>query len=76
MNGIPGKSLFHRVLNKTERIDFLYKSIPEDLRAKRAIRDSWYKWNSIWQKAWMNTDIDEEEKSKLRESCSVSTREI
>jgi len=76
MNGIPVKSIFQRVLTRTDRIDFLYKSIPEDLRSKRAIRDSWYKWNSLWQKAWMSSEIDEEEKLKLRESCSVSRREI
>ena len=52
-------------------IDFLYRTVPEDLRERRENRDSWHRWNTVWKKAWLGNDLDEEEKKKLREETSV-----
>jgi hypothetical protein len=71
MDRPPLKSIFHRVQIRADKIDFLYRTIPEDLRERRENRDSWHRWNSIWKKAWMETDLNEEEKKKLREETSV-----
>lgn len=74
MNSLPIKSTFQRVLSKTEKIDLLYRTVPEDIRERREIRDSWYRWHSVWKKAWLETDLPEEEKKTLRETSSVKNR--
>lgn len=74
MDRPPLKSIFQRVQMRTEKIDFLYRTLPEDLKERRENRDSWHRWNSIWKKAWMGSDLNEEEKMKLREETSVKRK--
>jgi hypothetical protein len=71
MDRNPIKSIYQRVQGRAEKIDFLYRTIPEDLRERRENRDSWHRWNTVWKKAWLGNDLDEEEKKKLREETSV-----
>jgi hypothetical protein len=74
MEGNPIKSIFHRVQVRTEKIEFLYRTLPEDLRERRENRDSWHRWNTIWKKAWLGNDLEEDEKNKLREETSVKRK--
>jgi hypothetical protein len=71
MDRTPIKSIYQRVQVRAEKIDFLYRTVPEDLRERRENRDSWHRWNTVWKKAWLGNDLDEEEKKKLREETSV-----
>ncbi len=74
MNRIPVKSIFQRVLGRAEKVDTLYHTIPEDLRERRENRDSWHQWNTVWKKAWLESDLEGEEKIELREKTSVRRR--
>jgi|Laugresubdmm15sn_1035100.scaffolds.fasta_scaffold145382_1 hypothetical protein len=74
MDRTPIKSIFQRVQVRAEKIDFLCRTLPEDLRERRENRDSWHRWNTIWKKAWLGNDLDEEEKKKLREETSVKRK--
>lgn len=74
MNGTTFKLVYQRILSKTDKIDILYRKVPEDLKERREIRDSWYRWHSVWKKAWLEGDATEEEKKSLREISSIQNR--
>ena len=74
MDRTPIKSIYQRVQVRAEKIDFLYRTVPEDLRERRENRDSWHRWNTVWKKAWLESDLEDEEKTELREKTSVRRR--
>jgi dihydrofolate reductase len=70
------KAIFTRLKSKVEKLEELCKDVPSEMDSKKADREHWYSWHNLWKKAWLHksTDLTEEEKVKLKEETSVTTR--
>lgn len=72
-------SMFGKLKSKVEKLESLCESIPDDIETKRAHRELWYSWHSLWKKAWISKESEKneltpEEIEKLKQETSVTRR--
>ncbi|MCB1177736.1 MAG: hypothetical protein KDK36_09175 [Leptospiraceae bacterium] len=69
-------AVFNRLKSKVDKLEKLCLDIPEEIESQKASREHWYSWHKLWKKAWIqkSNDLTEEEKNKLKEETSVTTR--
>lgn len=68
--------VLNRLKSKVEKLEELCLDVPEEIESKKADRNHWYSWHNLWKKAWLHksSDLTDEEKAKLKEETSVTTR--
>jgi hypothetical protein len=76
MDDSPIKTIFHRVKTRVEKLESLTSTLGSEIENKRQVRDEWYNWHNLWKKAWFSDskELSKEEKTKLQNETSVTTR--